>query len=666
MPAITRSRLEEIRTLAYEMMAAMTRSEGRQAVERVASLCAAVTEVNGCLAEIDEMLLNGLRDEALSMHDQELVAVARLLDVRARPDWVPLHGWLLERGQVAPDPINIEAAEQFAAVAHESEAIRDDLVTLRRLAVERASISRRLAVLRRLRRADPASRVWIESVATHEDARLRELRLAVPQALEAGDIERLAAMSEEIDDPCWDRQPPAELAALAAGAVEARDLAAAAAEAESIAEAISPLKADDTPPSPLEIDAMAAQRQRLLELEDRAVRHVQSLAACPRILALIQARGLDTAVRRTVATAAPNIDRVQRLAGELTTRRDFANACQRLEHLCDHPPAKGGESRWLADLRLFDSVARAACQELPDLTLPILLRERVHRTAAAVEEGERLRRRFWVVLAAGAALCLLLITATIGWFGSRQSEYGRTIRELERLVSESRAGLHLERPTVLDRAPTRYAGDLRVASLADDFDAGMTAEKQRGRSFREKLARHGECLEELVLDVTSRRGRERDWLEAWPNSFVAAATALAEARRKGGLPKQRGGKGDTVALSAAARERFQEEENDLANAEARQAELDRELTRLAQQAFDARLALIQNRIAAAKNADVAGLLSDVRGLRDLARAAKADGLPANAGGQRVPAEALGTLDALETRLRTLDREGSGSRTGGLP
>lgn len=657
MPAITRSRLEEIRSLATEVTDAMVRGGGSGFADQVARLTAAVADVNTSLAEIDELLLAGLRDEAVSMHDPELVTVARLLDLRSRPDWVPLHGWLLERGQAPPAPVNLEAAELFAAVAEESEPLRDDLARLRRLELERAPLPERLSLIRRLRAADPASPVWIEMLAAHEDLRLRELRLALPRLLAAGDVDGLAELAGELADPAWQQPPPADLAPLAAGATEARQLAAMAAEAESIAAEVTRLMAGAGPSSPREIDAAAARQTRLTELRAGAEELVEILADHPRMLELVRTRGLDAAVSRAADEAGEALDRVRRLAAELKTRRDFAAACQRLEHLCDHPPQKGGEGKWLADLHRCDTVARAACQELPDLTMPALLKERLRRAATTVESREQLRRRFWVMVAAAAVVGLVAITAVAGWASWKWGEYARTLGELERRVAEARVGLHLERPADLERFASRHATDARVAALVEDFEAGVAAEKQRVLDFKSRLADHGEKLEVLAADVADRRAAGEDvWLTAWPPSFAAAAAALEEARSVGGLPEKRGVTADKVAPSAAARQRFQAEEDQLARAEARQADLGRNLDRLAQQAFDARLARLQDRMAdAAAAADLRTLLADARGLRGDAAAPRADGLPN--GGQRIPPEAVATLDALITKLQNLASQG---------
>ena len=668
MPAIARSRLDEIRSTAAEVVSAMRLGGGAPLIEKLALLASAVEEVNRSLADIDEMLLAGLRDEAVSMHDPELVTVARLLDLRVHPEWVRLHGWLLERGQVPPASVNLAAAEDFVGALEEIDMLRDDRGRLRRLVLERAPLNRRIEVLRGLRAADPGSRVWIEAIATHEEARIRELRLAVPQALKAGDIDSLAAYAAELADPSWERAVPADLVSLTAGAAEAGQLAAMATEADSIADELTKLMSGDGPTSPREIDAVDARRMRLLELGEIATNQALSLLAYPAVNAFVQARGLDSAVKMAAARSAGPMAAIQRLAAQLKTRRDFDAACGRLEHLCDHPPAPGAEAIWLADLQRSDSLARACCQEIHELAMPMLLQERVQRAAAAIESREQLRRRFWVVSAVTVTVVVAAIAMVVGLIVWKRSEYARTITELERRVAEAEAGYHLERPGDLERIAGLY-DDARVAALVENFQAGVAAEARRAREFQEALADLSEAQETLAADVAERSSAdEGTWLEAWPRSYVDAAVTLAEARSHGGLPEHRGaqaGDSDEEEAGASAppphaRNRLQEEEDRLARAEARQAEFTRTLTMLAERAFEQNLTRIQQRLddlADEAAEDSRAILDDALKLRAAATAPRAEGLPQGADGPRVAAGSTASLEALITRLQTRRRRG---------
>ena len=664
MHAMTRSRLAEIRSLADGVLQAMANGSGRSLIAQMADLSSAIEEVNDSLETIDSMLVEGLRDEALSMHDPELVTVSRLLEMRARADWIQLYGWLLEHGQPPPPAINIEAAEHFEAAVREAEPFRDDLARLRRLALSRAPLNERLSVLRRLRKADPARRVWVDSIASHEESRLRELQLLVPRVLAYGTIDSIAAVANELEADTWDQPPSADLRDLVEGAAEAQQLAQAATEAEEIATAITAFIATNGRATPQQVDIVISQRQRLLELAELSEQLTEVVSSNPRILELVRMNGLDCAVGQTISRSKSLLAQIEQLSLVQKTMRDFTSACQHIEYLCDHPPEKGGEAAWVGDVQRCEFITRAASQEQPDLTMPELLRERLRRSTATVEARELLRRRFWVLTSVATVATLVALVSVGGWIQWKRTEYSRTVQELEQRATEAHLGMHLERPAPIEKMATRYPGDARVEAILETFDAGVKAEASRVSRFNSRLADHAESIEQLAADVAERKdeGEER-WLDAWPESFAAAATALADARRIGGLPEERtdtdtkNDSGTGISSSHAATSRFQHEEDELARAEARQSNLSETLSQLAQQAFDSQLTQIQDRLNDANDPRSLGvLLANVRVLRRQATSPQINGSPPAAHAQRIQPDAEKILDAIESRLLSLIRD----------
>lgn len=660
MAAITKSRLEEIRRLASTVTPGATRESESQVLERLARLAAGINDVNAALAQVNELLISALYDEAISIHDADLVSVARVLNMRSRPSWIHLHAWILERGQATPPPVNIEVAEQFAAVLAGAGPSREDLVTLRRLVLARAPLADRLAVLRRLREADPTSLAWAETLDEHEEARLRENRMAIPACTRSCDVESLAAIADEVASSTWGRPPPAELLAALAGAREAGQLAKAAEEAKSLAEETTAILSQGGALDARDIDGLAARRSRLLELSETAHHLVAALAAYPDMLELVRARNLDTAIRRRSEELAASLDAIEKMAAKLRTKREFEGACSRVDYLCDHPPEKGQESHWLADFQRQNLVIRVACQEFPDLTLPSLLHDRAQSAASAVEAREYLRKRFWAITSIASVVSLIVITAGVGWGTWKRSEYLGAVATLGRRVAEARMGAHLGPTPDIGQIIAQYPSASELAALSNDFDAAVAAEKKRALAFKNKLVAHGEFLEELSVAAGERRADgEQSWLDPWPKSYVEATAALRDTRRLGGLPANRGDPVGDGPLAPAARQRFQDEEDELARAEARQANLDRALERLAGEAFDKRIGRLQDRLNGDLTQDQAlELQAEARQLKALATAPKADGLPTESAHPRVPQEALGTLNAIDTRLRVIGREGT--------
>ena len=176
-------------------------------------------------------------------------------------------------------------------------------------------------------------------------------------------------------------------------------------------------------------------------------------------------------------------------------------------------------------------------------------------------------------------------------------------------------------------------------------------------------------LEDLDADVGRREsGGEDLWLEAWPVSYQPAVAAVAQARRLGGLPANRGTgveKEGGSDLTPQARQRFQEEEDRLARLEARRSELGGILEDLAGRAFTSRLERIRERMATADAAAaVRTLQSDAAALKAAATAPKVAGRRDT--GPRVPPGTVANLDPVITKLEQLAREAGKRDQGDAP
>lgn len=660
MPQLTPTRLQEIKRLGAklpEVLQLVARGRAAHPQDFVSSVVTAIADINAALAEIEEMLLAGLRAEALSMHDPEIVVAARLLDLRRQPDWVHLHGWLLENGLSVPANVRIDVAEQFAGLddddARGDPAVQHLLERLRRLALERAPLAERLAVLRQLRRSEPGNETWLQAILAHEERRLGDIRREIPLAKATADLNSLAAIASELRADDWETAPSPELLRVTEGADSAGRVSDAAAEAEAIAAVFEAGLGDDRRPPAAEIDQLVEARCRIDELVDSAAEIKAALAEHPDMRDLVERAGPAARLAAAVERVADRTGWLDACAAELKCQRDHAAACQQLEYLCDHLPEPGAVGEWLADLHRADATLRACCQEMPQLQVPLVLKERVQRSAATVESGEQLRRRSRTVTALMGLAVVLLITAGVGWFTLRWAAYSRSLSALTSLAEDAGQGLYLETPAVGQGIIDRYSGVVEIDALGEAIAAGLEAEAERGIAFAALLADHGEQLETVRRDVDDREaaGGGR-WLEAWPESFVNAAMQLAEARRIGGLPERRGIDVPRDRLPAKARNRFDAEEKQLADAEKAQVTVDRRLEQLAAAEFDRLAEPIRIAIRDPANASASpNPRKAIRELRQRALSPKAAGLPSPFSDQtRVAPEVVAELDSYEVKL----------------
>lgn len=660
MASLTASRLKAIARLADDVQKALDGgvSHERGAIPDSFSLFAeAVAEVNASLADIQQLLLDGLRDEAVTIHDPALAKVAQRLAIQDRSEWVRVHAWLLEHGIRMPARVDLQVALDFEAALEEGDKLIHDLDDLRRLVLQRSSLVDRIAVLRRLRASDPSSPVWPTMLDEHESAIVRQCQLELREALAAADFEKLAEIESIVNDDEMTQVSPTLLAATR-GAGDATALREHVARAEfaacQLTQAAEEGSSDDQAETLIELKD---QFLSLLGVAETHAMSVQRSGNAP-LQAQVRSAGLDAAPARIRSTVSGLLDKIEVLRHARDTRRAFGEGCQRLEYLCDHPPDRSTASQWLADVYRTDTDVRRCCQEFPDLAVPPLLMERVVRAVGAVESRDALRKRFLFVIVAAITTVLLGATAVTGVFLWRWGERGDRIQSLEREVAAAKQGYFTERTELVEQSAASQSHDSRIAGLVAEFDAALAVEQARYSRFDDLLLDYGTALDGVAAAVADRVSNENEHLEAWPVAVGRAATILAEARRLGGLPERRGVESLDAPMPASTRRRFQQEEDALADAERALAAHDAELERLACGAFGARLERLQAVLKGSPSRDDAQRISrEVAELRRQATAARLEsaGVPALAV-QRVPPDVAAELEIVEKRVRTLLRE----------
>ena len=665
MPPITHARLTSYRKLADDIDAAIERRDeiGADTIRDVLpEFREAADAINAALKEVDALLFEGLRDEAAGLHDPDLAAVASQLNILQRPQWPDVElWWLVDMGLAEPPRIDTDALANLEAVHGELDGLKKGLERLRRMALERASTAKKLAALRQMRSHDSTKLVWSKSVASHEDARLRELRAEIPRVLGRADFNLLAEIHAELVDPDWESEVPRDLVNATRGADIAATLEGLVARADELSQQIQAHHSASAEPTHVHFDKLLDLRTRLEEVRPVADDCVAQLQSCQQMLAVVRKKGLDTACQAMEQGLSPAFDWIAACERLHATRAAFTTECRRLEYLCDHLPEKAGESKWLADVHRSESEIRHCCQQISDLTFPELLHERLRKATGIIASRENLRSRFVLVAAASLVFLLGGITAFSGWRYWAHGERERALATLKEAVKEARQGVYLERPDEVVSYAGAYSKDAKVTKLLREFDECVEAEKERRTAFDQLIVGHKESLESVAPAIEERKRKDSDQarLGPWPAPFVESAKLLSRARGLGGLPAKRGGStgGD---LPSSARRHFEKEEKDLAEREAEQEQLDGEIEQMAVEAFARLRDSLRDRIPEAEADDAStearSLLKELRALRSLASAKKADGLSgALADDKRVPQDVLESLEILEKRLEVITK-----------
>jgi hypothetical protein len=147
-----------------------------------------------------------LRAEAIQLADAE----PNLLESFATVDFAERTEWdeIVSLYQLpSAEPLLSEVAQDLNEAYSVQQPLEKLLDRHRLLALCRAPLSQRLAVVRKLADADPGSRFWEDDLRLFEEARCKEIEGEARAASAGNDEVALAALMNEISSGLW-RQPP--------------------------------------------------------------------------------------------------------------------------------------------------------------------------------------------------------------------------------------------------------------------------------------------------------------------------------------------------------------------------------------------------------------------------------------------------------------------------
>jgi hypothetical protein len=167
----------------------------------------ACQQANNRLRRCEEYLRLGHRTEAIHFAQAEppLLDVIALLDFPERPHW---DQFVASCNLPQAPQLRLPTAEALNRAYAEVQPLEDLLRRHRLLALSRASLGERLAVLRQLAQLDPTNPVWDQDIAEFEAVRLRQIQAAADEARLRGDLRALPALYQELTAPGW-KTPPA-------------------------------------------------------------------------------------------------------------------------------------------------------------------------------------------------------------------------------------------------------------------------------------------------------------------------------------------------------------------------------------------------------------------------------------------------------------------------
>ncbi len=419
---------------------------------------------------------------------------------------------LAPRGVSIPvvDPRWVDALERAAAEVERHDKL---LERLQSMAIGRAPLLDRVKTVRQLIAQDPASPVWLAELGRLEDAGLAELRAAMLDAQQRGDVEGVQRAASEILRDQWTRAVPDGLRK------EAREVMGSMQVRHALArytELVSPIR-----------DAHAAADEDALDrLELEWVRVQQTTGAMP------------------PADAESTVEPAFRWLAQLRQRRErdreFQAQVGLLETILETRGSETEIGRQMGIVKAFDR------------ELPPGLEQRVR---AVLDQIQSARQRRLLLRIAAALAVVAMVGATVWWRIDRMDaqERARQIaaevdRKLEAheleaaqsLVDSSgtlaeEADLVAAASRIRERRPIWQADREECRSLmADAKQAASTPIPPATRKDLEARADrlHGRLrpseLQELDTVISSVKGRAQEYMDALKARFNAAFHAWRE------------------------------------------------------------------------------------------------------------------------------------------
>jgi hypothetical protein len=679
MALITAERTAYYRKLANDVDAAITRGD-EMGVELlralVPELTDAVEEINDGLRETTQLLFEGLRDEAIGLHDSALPEIAVRLHLADKPQW-PAMALQCQVAQIAlPPELDFESLAALNAAFAEAEAVRKPLAKLRRLVLERAPLAERIGILREVRKFDPAKPTWSEQLKAIEEARLSELRSEIAAAVKAVDAERLAACESELMSPEWTTPIPVSLTRQVQGAGDwlrlRRGGQVAAALAPTIEREFGIIANDaEALADPTRLDRLREMRNRWVSVESECRDLVFSLPQHPVVGPLTAPESLGPNLELARERVDPAIKWLAAIDANEQLWETFGQHCDELRRLAHEIPATTDAQAWRRQVEACEASLSRMSGQMPELVVAADLIQGVAAAKGIVSRRERLRLLLIVALA-GAVL--LLVVGSAAWVATARLSRQRRAAAIETLEQLQVRAARNELGDVVWLArdvAKRWPNDEPVQELWESILATTQAEQQRRQEFDELAERATAMAVAADAAVETRRAVPETALEPWPVEFFALGDAARDLRLKGGFPRLRirmtrfdtpkVAAGDRPeGLPAEAADRLRAEEQSLDELVQQLKRIESDLSSVAKEEFLRRYEAIKDGVGSARGAEsLLALQSELRELLAAARATRRDGqamLP------RVPADTTGNASIFMSRLDGLVRQAQSDAT----
>jgi hypothetical protein len=161
-----------------------------------------IEAVNKRLRHCDELMRKGLRSEAIQASEIQPV----LLDLVTELDLPEATAWWEEarsHGLSPPPRLLTNIAAELNRAYADCQSLDDLLRAHRLLALARAPLKDRLALLRKLAAKDDQNPAWREDIKSYEAGRLREIQLELVRVQQQEDVHVACEIDDELHGTAW-------------------------------------------------------------------------------------------------------------------------------------------------------------------------------------------------------------------------------------------------------------------------------------------------------------------------------------------------------------------------------------------------------------------------------------------------------------------------------
>ncbi|MEZ6040022.1 MAG: hypothetical protein R3C20_05925 [Planctomycetaceae bacterium] len=238
--------LDDINDLVEEIqqiLSSETQVPEEELMDLAARLEEAVSGVSKRLRQVELLLSQGLRSEAIDLAERE----PNLNELITALDFPEFEAWneRLEQSEISPvrslpSDLAAELNDAYSAVS----SVEGLLNRFRVQSLSRAPMAERIKTLRLLGAKDPDNPVWEKDLLEFERTRLEELKSQLEQAVRATDLEQLAMLDRELASTDWRVKVPSSLQKQAADAHRSLRRTSSRKEMETISYQLSDAFAD--------------------------------------------------------------------------------------------------------------------------------------------------------------------------------------------------------------------------------------------------------------------------------------------------------------------------------------------------------------------------------------------------------------------------------------